>query len=175
MELTDPAYPLRLPLPGMATPFPRGVNVADGRFLAHPQGAPPRSHCCVPILVKGGILATDYAGADGSGGAVLDVSNRESLTDGAVTSALLSDSFSCGNGFGCNGSIVPVGADQILLLDGANMDIGINAVFSQSPRDSAGFEIRLEIIPVPVPAADWLFGFCLIAVARIARRLKTVQ
>ena len=150
-------------------------NVADGRFLAHPQGAPPRSHCCVPILVKGGILATDYAGADGSGGAVLDARKRESLTEGAVTSALLSDSFSCGNSFGCNGSIVPVGVDQILLHDGANMEIGINAVLSQTPRDSARFKIRLEIVPVPVPAADWLFGFCLIAIAGIARRLKTVQ
>ena len=150
-------------------------NVADGRFLAHPQGAPPRSHCCVPILVKGGILATDYAGADGSGGAVLDARKRESLTEGAVTSALLSDSFSCGNSFGCNGSIVPVGVDQILLHDGANMEIGINAVLSQTPRDSARFNIRLEIVPVPVPAADWLFGFCLIAIAGIARRLNTVQ
>jgi len=129
----------------------------------------------LPSPVQSGILAADFAGTDGSGGAALDARNKESLAVGAVTSAMLSDSFSCGNGPGCNGSIAPVGADQILLHGGENMDIGINAVFSLTPRDSARFDIRLEIVPVPVPAAVWLFGFCLIAVAGIAGRVKKVE
>ena len=112
----------------------------------------------LPSPVQSGILAADFAGTDGSGGAALDARNKESLADGAVASALLSDSFSCGNGTGCNGSIAPVGADQILLHGGANMDIGINAVFSKTPRDSTRFDIRLEIVPVPVPAAFTLRG-----------------
>lgn len=107
----------------------------------------------MPFPVQSRILAAAVAGTDGNGGAALDARNKESLADGAVTSALLSDSFSCGNGPGRNGSIAPVGADQILLHGGANMDIGINAVFSQTPRDSARFDIRLERVPVPVPAA----------------------
>ena len=36
-------------------------NAADGRCLARPRGAPPRGHCCVPILGKGVPFPADRA------------------------------------------------------------------------------------------------------------------
>jgi len=129
-----------------------------------------------PIL-KSGSLAAGFSDAGGSGGATLDVLNWDGLIDGAAGLELFSGSFSCGGGPGCNGSIAPVSAGPVNHPGGVNTDIGINVVFSLTAGDSATFDTRFEVlpVPVPVPAAVWLFGSGLIGLAGVARRRKQIQ
>jgi hypothetical protein len=48
--------------------------------------------------------------------------------------------------------------------------IGIAITFSLTAGDSASFTSNFEVVPVPVPAALWLFGSGLVGLVGIARR-----
>lgn len=49
-------------------------------------------------------------------------------------------------------------------------DIGINITFSLTAGDSVSFTSLFDVVPVPVPAAVWLFGSGLLGLIGIARR-----
>lgn len=51
--------------------------------------------------------------------------------------------------------------------------IGITITFSLSAGDSASFTSNFEVVPVPLPAALWLFGSGLIGLVGIARRRRS--
>jgi len=127
-----------------------------------------------PPILKSGSLGANFSGADDSGGATLDILNWDDLIDRAVAMELFSGSFSCG-GAGCNGSIAPVSAGTVSDPGGVNADIGINLVLSLTAGNYATYDTRFEVPPVPVPGAVWLFGSCLIGLAGVARRLKTIH
>lgn len=48
--------------------------------------------------------------------------------------------------------------------------IGITISFTLSPQDSVAFTSNFDVVPVPLPAAAWLFGSGLLGLAAAARR-----
>jgi hypothetical protein len=84
--------------------------------------------------------------------------------------SLFSGDFSCG-GAGCIGSIFPVtgGPDS---SSGVNTSIGIHLAFDLTAGDKATFDTFFEVVPVPLPAALWLFGAGLSLLSVFARKKK---
>jgi len=50
--------------------------------------------------------------------------------------------------------------------------IGITISFKLSPQDSVAFTSNFDVVPVPLPAAAWLFGSGLLGLAAAARRKR---
>lgn len=51
-----------------------------------------------------------------------------------------------------------------------DMDIGIKIMFSLTAGDSAAVTSNFDVVPVPLPAAMWLFGSGLLGLAGVTRR-----
>ncbi|MGA9032856.1 MAG: PEP-CTERM sorting domain-containing protein, partial [Sulfuricaulis sp.] len=51
-------------------------------------------------------------------------------------------------------------------------NIGILITFSLTPGDSASFTSNFDVVPVPVPAAVWLFGSGLLGLFGLSRRKR---
>ena len=56
--------------------------------------------------------------------------------------------------------------------DPVNSDIGIAILFSLTAGDSVGFTSNFDVVPVPVPAAAWLFGSGLLVLSGVTRRRR---
>lgn len=117
-----------------------------------------------------GSLSGSYTDADGSGSAALNLNAWEGLIDGSVEmNGLFSFAGPC-LGVGCSVNIAPVTQGPDFYSGDVNSTIGIHMNFGLSAGDSVTFDTLFDVTPVPVPAAVWLFGSGLIALAGFVRR-----
>ena len=117
-----------------------------------------------------GSLGGTYTDADGSGAATLNLNAWEGLIDGSVQmDGLFSFAGPC-LGIGCSVTIAPVTQGPDYYLGDVNSTIGIHMNFDLSAGDSVTFDTLFDVTPIPVPAAVWLFGSGLIALAGFVRR-----
>lgn len=123
-----------------------------------------------PPAGKSGSLAATFEDFNNSGSATLSNIDWDGRIDGADAMALFSGDFTCG-GAGCNGSIFPV-SDGPLPSTGVNTNIGIHLAFDLTAGDKATFNTFFEVVPVPLPAALWLFGAGLGLLSVFARKKK---
>lgn len=123
-----------------------------------------------PVL-KRGSLAANFADAGSDGAAALEIIDWKGLVDGTTVMTLFSGSFACSGGPGCSGSIAPVSEGPLFDAASVSNAIGINVVFSLTGGDTATFDTIFEVVsvPVPLPAAVWLFGSGLIGLAGVLR------
>lgn len=120
--------------------------------------------------VKSGSLAAGFQDLNNSGSVTLSNIDWDGRIDGSDAMSLFSGDFSCG-GAGCIGSIFPVtgGPDP---SSGVNTSIGIHLAFDLTAGDKATFNTFFEVVPVPVPAAVWLFGTGVGLLSVFARKKK---
>jgi hypothetical protein len=121
-----------------------------------------------PPAVKSGSLAAGFQDLNNSGSATLSNIDWDGRIDGLDAMALFSGDFTCG-GAGCIGSIFPA-SDGPLPSSGVNTSIGIHLAFDLTAGDKATFNTFFEVVPVPVPAALWLFVSGLGLLPMLARR-----
>lgn len=127
--------------------------------VGSPFGAP---------AVKSGSLSAGFQDLNNSGFVELSNIHWHGLIDGGDAMSLLSGDFSCG-GAGCIGSIFPV-SDGPVSSTGVNTSIGLHMAFDLTAGDKATFNTSFEVVPVPIPAAVWLFGSGLLGLAALVRR-----
>jgi hypothetical protein len=123
-----------------------------------------------PPAVKSGSLAASFQDLNNSGSVTLSNIDWDGRIDGADAMALFSGDFSCG-GAGCIGNIFPA-SDGPLPSSGVNTSIGIHLAFDLTAGDKATFNTLFEVVPVPIPAAAWLFGSGLLGLVALARRRR---
>lgn len=120
--------------------------------------------------VKSGSLSAGFQDLNNSGSVTLSNIHWHGLIDGGDAMSLLSGDFSCG-GAGCIGSIFPV-SDGPITSTGVNTSIGLHMAFDLTAGDKATFNTFFEVVPVPLPAALWLFGAGLGLLSAVARKKK---
>lgn len=87
--------------------------------------------------------------------------------------SLLAFGGTCGPGsFGCTINLSTVNGGPTLYPAGVTSSIGLKLAFDLSAGDKATFNTSFAVVPVPVPAAVWLFGSGLLALGGLARRRK---
>jgi len=125
-----------------------------------------------PAQKSGSLGATfqDLNGVSNTGSATLSNISWAGRIDGVDAMSLFSGDFSCGGDL-CSGSIFPV-SDGPLSSTGVNTSIGIHLSFDLTAHDKATFTTSFEVVPVPLPAAMWLFGSGLLGLGALARRRK---
>lgn len=119
---------------------------------------------------KSGSLGATFQDLNSDGSVTLSNISWNGTIDGSNAMSLFSGDFGCG-GAGCFGSIFPV-SDGPLSSTGVNTKIGIHLAFDLTAGDKATFNTSFEVVPVPVPAAVWLFGAGLGALSVFARKKK---
>ena len=71
----------------------------------------------------------------------------------------------------CSGTNPPNSfSNGLLSLWGANSTPELDSLFPDNNAEVLGLDLRLQLTPVPVPAAVWLFGSGLLGLIGIARR-----
>ena len=118
-----------------------------------------------------GRLSATYHDADNEEGATLSLNTWEGLIDGSNVMDLFAFAGPC-VGTGCSVDIAEVSQGPTLYSGAVNSTIGIHMNFALSAGDSATFDTRFEVNPVPVPAAVWLFSSGLLGLLGAARRKK---
>ncbi len=119
-----------------------------------------------------GDLTADFEDTSGDGGVTFSVDSWWGQVNGVNAMALSTASFTpviC-SGSNCTGSFST--SDGPLSYTGVVNDIGLSMSFTLSAGDTASFDTRFEIQPVPVPAALWLFGSGLLGLIGMARRSR---
>jgi hypothetical protein len=117
---------------------------------------------------KSGSLGATFQDLNNSGSATLSNISWAGKIDGIDAMSLFSGDFSCG-GAGCISNIFPV-SDGPLSSTGVSTNIGIHLAFDLTAGDKASFTTSFEVVPVPIPAAFWLFGSGLLGLGAFARR-----
>ncbi len=117
---------------------------------------------------KSGSLGASFQDLNNSGSVTLSNISWNGQIDGSNAMPLFSGDFGCG-GAGCTGNIFPV-SDGPLSSTGVNTNIGIHLSFDLTAGDKATFTTSFEVVPVPLPAAAWLFGSGLLGLGAFARR-----
>jgi len=126
-----------------------------------------------PVFTNGnmsGDLTAGFEDTSGDGSVTFSVDSWFGQINGADVMPLSTAAFApviC-SGTGCTGSFST--ADGPLPYTGTVNDIGLALSFTLSAGDTASFDTRFEVAPVPVPAAVWLFGSGLLGLAGVARR-----
>jgi len=111
-------------------------------------------------------------GADNSAG--LSNINWNGFIDGSNALALSTFDVSCsGSSPGCSGLVGPVSDGPLLHAGGVSSTIGIQLSFDLTAGDKATFTNLFEVMPVPIPAAVWLFGSGLLGLGALARRRRS--
>ena len=116
-----------------------------------------------------GSLSGSYFDADGDGSAALSLYTWDGLIDGTSQMNLFTIAGPC-LGSGCSVTIGEISQGPTLYTGDVNSTIGIHMNFGLSAGDSATFITSFEIVPVPVPAAVWLFASGLLGLVGITRR-----
>jgi hypothetical protein len=120
--------------------------------------------------LKSGSLSATFQDLDNSGLVSLTNVNWSGKIDGADVMSLTTFDGTCGPGSpGCIGSLGTV-SDGPLSSTGVNTNIGLHLVFDLTAGDKANFTTSFEVVPVPIPAAVWLFGSGLLGLGAFARR-----
>lgn len=109
---------------------------------------------------KSGLLGLDFSDANGDGSASVTVNSWDGLIDGVSAMNLFAVAIPC-TGINCTGSVALVTDGPLLHSAGVSTDIGNTLSFDLSKGDSITVHTRFEVVPVPVPAAVWLFGSAL--------------
>jgi hypothetical protein len=120
--------------------------------------------------LKSGSLGASFQDLNNSGSVTLSNISWAGKIDGVDAMSLFSGDFGCG-GAGCTGNIFPV-SDGPLSSTGVNTNIGIHLAFDLTAGDKANFTTSFEVVPVPLPAAVWLFGSGLLGLGALVRRRK---
>ena len=128
-----------------------------------------------PIFTDGymtGSLSGSYFDADGDGSAALNLTLWEGLIDGLSEMSLPVFEGTCSSSppGGCIGTIDDILQGPTLYTGDVNDTIGIHMTFDLSAGDKVTFNTLFEIVPVPVPAAVWLFASGLLGLVGIARK-----
>ncbi len=118
---------------------------------------------------KTGDLAFDFNDANADGSASVTNVDWTGLIDGSAAMSILSGGASCG-GVGCSFALGPIVNGPLLHPAGVSSTLGILLSFELSAGDTATFDTRFEVLPVPLPAAAWLFGSALGLLGWLRRR-----
>jgi len=119
--------------------------------------------------LKTGDLAFDFSDANGDGSASVSNVNWTGLIDGSSAMSILSGGATC-TGTGCSFALGPIVNGPLLHPAGVASTLGILLSFDLSAGDTATFDTRFEVVPVPIPAAAWLFGSALGLLGWLRRR-----
>jgi len=119
-----------------------------------------------------GSMSAGFQDLNNSGLVSLTNVNWSGRIDGVNVMSLTTFDATCGPGSpGCIGNLIPV-SDGPLPSGAVNSNIGIRLTFDLSAGDRATFTNFFEVIPVPLPAALWLFGAGLGLLTAFARKKK---
>lgn len=131
-----------------------------------------------PVIPNGlmqgsiGFSLTDNNG----GGATLSASGAsiyQGLIDGNVTRTLWDSPTSFFTPFATTTANTFFGfPTREIAPESIDSTIGITIMFSLTAGDSASFTSNFDVVPVPLPAAIWLFGSGLLGFIGVARRKK---
>ncbi len=120
-----------------------------------------------------GDLTAGFQDSSGDGNVTFAVDAWDGLVNGTSAMTLSTVSFApvvC-SGPNCSGSFSTSDGPLPYLGSTVN-DIGLALSFTLSAGDTATFDTRFEVQPVPVPAAVWLFGSGLLGLVGVARARK---
>ncbi len=121
---------------------------------------------------KSGSLSAAFQDLNNSGLVSLTNVNWSGKIDGVDVMSLTTFDGTCGPGSpGCIGNLGTV-SDGPLSSTGVNTNIGIHLAFDLTAGDKATFTTSFEVVPVPIPAAAWLFGSGLLGLGALVRRRK---
>jgi hypothetical protein len=119
-----------------------------------------------------GSMSASFQDFNNNGLVSLTNVNWSGRVDGADVMSLSTYDVTCGPGSpGCTGSLGTV-SDGPLPFGAVNSNIGLRLSFDLSAGDRATFTNYFEVIPVPLPAALWLFGAGLGVLTAFARKKK---
>ncbi len=100
--------------------------------------------------------------------------NWSGRIDGTDAMFLSTFDSSCGPGSpGCSFTLATVSDGPSPYLVGVSSNIGIHLAFDLTAGDKATFTNHFEVVPVPLPAAAWLFGSGLLGLGAFMRRRLT--
>lgn len=123
----------------------------------------------IPSFSLSGIMTFDNAGN-------LDPSSTLSITFNTLLGGLTTNMIFDAGQQCCSGTNAPNSyRNGLISLWGVNSTPELAYLFPDYNDQVLGLDLRLELTPsaVPVPAAVWLFGSGLVALAGLARRRKT--
>jgi hypothetical protein len=128
-----------------------------------------------PGIKSGSMSATafDFNGNGFPADGTLGLTNIDwnGQIDGANALPMSTVDINCGPGSpGCTGSIGLLSNGPLSHPAGVSTSIGIHLVFDLTAGDKATFINHFEVVPVPIPAAVWLFGSGLLGLGAFARR-----
>lgn len=133
-----------------------------------------------PVIPNGlmqgsiGLTLTDNNG----GGATLATSGAslyQGMIDGSVARTLWDSPTTFATPFASTSANTFFGfPTREIAPESIDSTIGISIMFSLTSGDSASFTSNFDVVPVPVPAAVWLFGSGLLGLVGIARRKNVV-
>lgn len=126
--------------------------------------------------LKSGSMSADFwdfngNGSPADGAASLTNVDWSGRIDGVDAMFLSAFDINCG-GVNCSGSLGTVSDGPLLHTAGVSSSIGIHLAFDLSAGDKVSFVNFFEVVPVPVPAAVWLFGTGLGLLSIFSRKKK---